>query len=218
MMVCDVRNSATCIPYITVWKATSFFPITFLFRLCPSLPGHWPTSAGVVWEDGSFSIAVEHAGRMDHLALLWNTLGGWITKHCCGTRWEDGSLSIAVEHAGSCRHFHFLSLQENRSQYKEIKKRETFKRPEKIKPAVRAYHGVCLLLLLLLLLLLVFQTCQMQNILNSGTICNYLVQNLWSFFFTPLVLYGHKSWFLILLKEHKLKVLGNRVLRKISWL
>jgi hypothetical protein len=50
--------------------------------------------------------------------------------------------------------------------------------------------------------------------LNSSNACSHLVQNL-SSVILPVVLYGCKTWSLTLREEHRLRVVENRVLRRI---
>jgi hypothetical protein len=70
---------------------------------------------------------------------------------------------------------------------------------------------------------------EIKNRLNSGNVCYYSVQNLsssrlisnnlkikiYETVILPVVLYGCKTWSLTLREEHRLRVFGNRVLRKI---
>jgi hypothetical protein len=70
---------------------------------------------------------------------------------------------------------------------------------------------------------------KLKSVLNSGNACYHLVQNplssslpsknvkteIYGPVIMPVRLYGHKIWSLRLREEHRLRVFGDRVLRKI---
>ena len=55
----------------------------------------------------------------------------------------------------------------------------------------------------------------MQNLLSSSLLSTHLKINIYRTIILPVVLYGCETWSFTLMEEHRLRVLENRVLRKI---
>ena len=54
-----------------------------------------------------------------------------------------------------------------------------------------------------------------QNLLSSGLLSKSIKIKIYRNIILPVVLYGHETWSPTLRKEHRLRVLENRVLRRI---
>ena len=56
-----------------------------------------------------------------------------------------------------------------------------------------------------------------QNLLSSSLLSKNLIFEMYRTIILPAVLYGCETWSLTLWEEHRLRVFGKRVLRRIFW-